>query len=106
MEDQNGGVVPLNDVYNRRNQKTYSSSDQPHIFVTSFNYQTPKLGPNNFVKSVTGGWTFGGILRYSSGFVIRTPTSNNRYLGMATIDWEKGSGGVINMPITKHPMIT
>lgn len=77
VEDQNGGVVPLNDVYNRRNQKTYSSSDQPHIFVTSFNYQTPKLGPNNFVKSVTGGWTFGGILRYSSGFVIRTPTSNN-----------------------------
>ena len=24
VESQDGGIVPLNDVYNRRNQKTYS----------------------------------------------------------------------------------
>ncbi len=77
VEDQNGGIVPTNDVYNRRNQKTYSNSDQPHIFVTGFNYQMPKLGANKVAQALSGGWTFGGILRYSSGFVIRVPTSNN-----------------------------
>ena len=77
MKDQNGGIVPTNDVYNRRNQKTYSNSDQPHIFVTGFNYQMPKLGANKIAQALSGGWTFGGILRYASGFVIRVPTSNN-----------------------------
>ena len=41
VEAHDGTIVPLNDVYNRRNQKTLSSSDQPHIFVVGFNYRIP-----------------------------------------------------------------
>jgi hypothetical protein len=77
VEDQNGSVVPLNDVYNRRNQKTFSVNDQPHVFVTGFNYTLPKVGPGKLAKALVGDWTVGGILRYASGTPIRTPTSNN-----------------------------
>lgn len=77
VEAHDGTIVPLNDVYNRPNQKTLSSSDQPHVFVTGFNYKTPALGSNKMLKSVMGGWTLGGILRYSSGFPIRVPTAQS-----------------------------
>ncbi len=77
VEAHDGTIVPLNDVYNRPNLKTLSSSDQPHVFVVGFNYQTPKVGSNKFVKALVGDWTIGGILRYSSGFPIRVPQAQN-----------------------------
>jgi hypothetical protein len=69
--------VPLNDILNRRNQKTFSNQDQPHIFVAGFNYEVPKMGANRWVSSLARGWTVGGIVRYSSGFPIRIPAANN-----------------------------
>ncbi len=75
VEAHDGTIVPLNDVYNRRNQKALSSSDQPHVFVTGFNYRTPAFGSNKALRAAVGGWTFGGILRYSSGLPIRVPTA-------------------------------
>lgn len=77
VEAHDGTIVPLNDVYNRRNQKTLSNSDQPHVFVTGFNFQTPTWGTNRFARSVLGGWTFGGILRYASGVPIRVPQAQS-----------------------------
>ena len=77
VEDQGGATVPLNDVYNRRNQKTFSNADQPHVFVTGINYQTPAFGSSRMVKAVTGGWSVGAILRYASGYPIRVPVANN-----------------------------
>jgi hypothetical protein len=77
VEDQSGTVVPINDVYNRRNQKTLSAGDQPHVFVTGINYQIPKFGANKMMRAVLGDWTIGGILRYGSGLPIRVPTANN-----------------------------
>ena len=73
VESHDGGIVPQNDVFNRRNGKSLSSSDQPHVFVTGFNYQIPAYGTNKAIKALVGGWTFGGILRYSSGLPIRVP---------------------------------
>lgn len=77
VEAHDGTIVPLNDVYNRANQKTLSSADQPHVFVTGFNYQVPQFGPSKLVRTVAGGWTIGGILRYGSGFPIRVPQAQN-----------------------------
>jgi hypothetical protein len=77
VEAHDGTIVPLNDVYNRQNQKTLSNSDQPHVFVTGFNYRVPGLGSSKVVKAVAGGWTFGGILRYASGLPIRVPTAQS-----------------------------
>jgi len=77
VENHSGGTVPMNDIFNRRNQKTFSSGDQPHMFVLGFNYELPKLGANPWVHRIVQGWTVGGILRYTSGYPIRVPGSNN-----------------------------
>jgi hypothetical protein len=77
VESHDGGIVPQNDVFNRPNGKSLSSSDQPHVFVTGFNYQVPSYGSNKVVKALAGGWTVGGILRYSSGFPIRVPVAQS-----------------------------
>jgi hypothetical protein len=77
VEGHDGATVPLNDILNRRNQKTFSAQDQPHIFVAGFNYEVPRMGANRWVSRLTGGWTVGGILRYASGFPIRIPAANN-----------------------------
>lgn len=77
VEDHGGGTVPMNDIFNRRNQKTFSSGDQPHMFVLGFNYEAPKLGATPVVQRIVRGWTIGGILRYTSGTPIRIPGANN-----------------------------
>lgn len=76
-EDQDGTAVPTANVFNRSANKTFSRNDQPDIFVVSFNYETPKCGPNARTKQILGGWTLGGILRYSSGTLIQAPNANN-----------------------------
>src|SRR5712692_6999410 len=80
VEDQGGGTVPVNDVFNRRNQKTISGFDQPHIFVTGFNYElwTPGSAKSRpLTRTLLTGWTLGGILRYASGTPIRVPGAQN-----------------------------
>ena len=66
-----------NDVFNRPNQKGLDSLSQPFAFVTNFNYSTPALGNAKWLHAVSGGWTFGGILRYASGALIPVPGSQN-----------------------------
>ena len=70
-----GGTV--NNVFNRANQRSIASFDQPVIFSVGYNYELPKIGSNKLVRSVIGGWTFGGILEYASGLPILSPTSQN-----------------------------
>ncbi|HYO83482.1 MAG TPA: TonB-dependent receptor [Bryobacteraceae bacterium] len=77
-EDQDGSVVPTNNVFNREIQKTLSRSDQPHVLVVAYNYQVPTFTSNRFVRHVVGGWTLGGIMRYASGTPIRVPVAQNR----------------------------
>ncbi|MGH9719306.1 MAG: carboxypeptidase regulatory-like domain-containing protein [Bryobacteraceae bacterium] len=80
VEDQGGEVVPVNDVFNRRNQKALSRTDQPHVFVTGFNYVVQPSGfanRNRLSRALLAGWTIGGILRYGSGTPIRVPSANN-----------------------------
>lgn len=66
-----------NDILNRRNQKSIVSTSQPLIFVLGLNYETPRWGPNKFVKAVVGNWLASGILRYASGMPIPVPGSQN-----------------------------
>jgi len=67
----------VNNVFNRDAQKSLASTSQPHIFVTGFTYNTPRVGPAGWVKQIVGNWTVGGLLRYASGALIATPGSNN-----------------------------
>jgi len=68
---------PTNDVFNRPNQKGLDGASQPFAFVTNFNYSTPGLGRSRWLRAATGGWTFGGILRYASGALLPVPGSQN-----------------------------
>jgi hypothetical protein len=65
------------DVFNRQNLKSLTAGGIPVIFVVGFNYETPKMTSNKFVRAAVGGWTVGGVLRYQSGTLIAVPTSNN-----------------------------
>lgn len=82
VENQSGGIIPTNDVYNRPNQKSFSVNDQPQVLVVGFNYDTPRWNRNWATKAIVSGWTMGGILRYSSGFPIPSPGSNNALAGL------------------------
>jgi len=70
---------PINDVFNRPNQKDISQYSLPFVFATSMTYQFPfdALTRNKIVKNVVGGWTAGALMRYQSGFPILAPCSNN-----------------------------
>lgn len=70
QKELNLGNSPVNDVFNRANQKALSQSSQPFISVTAFTYRTPKAGANRLVQNLVGGWTVGGIMRYASGALI------------------------------------
>ncbi len=71
----NGLGATVNDVFNRKNQKSFSSSSQPLILVIGFNYTTPKFGSNGVVSALTRDWLVGGILRYASGALIASPAT-------------------------------
>jgi len=76
-DDQNGGNVALNDVFNRVNQKYISPNSQPLVTVISVNYRTPAWGKNSWLHFATGGWTFSAVMRYASGVPIGVPASQN-----------------------------
>jgi hypothetical protein len=66
-----------NNVFNPANNKQISSLSQPFEFTIAYNYEIPAVGPNKLVRAVVGGWTFGGLLAYSSGLPIAAPTAQN-----------------------------
>jgi hypothetical protein len=74
----------INDVFNRANQKSLQGTSTPFILVIGFNYSTPKLSTNRWMRQLTGGWNFGGVLRYASGALIGVPASRNN-LGTYTL---------------------
>jgi hypothetical protein len=72
-----GGGDPINDVFNRKNQRDLSSADQPFILTEVVNYRLPALGPNSLVRNVVRDWTVSGILNYQSGALIAVPAAQN-----------------------------
>ncbi|HKD04348.1 MAG TPA: TonB-dependent receptor [Bryobacteraceae bacterium] len=71
------GINVPNNVYNVPVNKTISAYSQPLNFAIGFDYQTPALHLNRFVKAVLRDWTFGGFLSYSSGLPIESPIGQN-----------------------------
>ena len=74
----------LNDPFNTATIKQISGFDRPQVMVISFSYTTPKI--NSFGGDNVGGkairflardWTLSGVLRYQSGGLIASATSNN-----------------------------
>ena len=71
------GGSPVNDVFNRNQNKYLSPQDQPFIFNLSLNYTLPAFQLNRIVSSAVRDWTIGVFAQYSSGLPIAAPTAQN-----------------------------
>lgn len=77
-DNQRGRGGQINDALNRDNNKYMNGASQPLVLVAGFTYDIPApFRGSRVAKSALGGWTLGGILRYSSGSLIRVPGSQN-----------------------------
>lgn len=79
------GNVIINDVFDYKQNKQISPFSRPLMLVVAFNYTTPgfKFGDGaawKVLSAVARDWTFGSVLRYQSGEVLRAPASNNNLL--------------------------
>ncbi len=101
QKELNLGNSGVNDVFNRPNQKALNGSSQPLIFVTGFNYETPRIGSSKLIRQIAGGWTFGGILRYASGSLIGVPGARNN-LNTVTLQ----NGGTRYNRVPGQPLFT
>jgi hypothetical protein len=88
----------INDVFNRRNQKSLTGASTPFILSIGFNYTTPKLGSGWLIRQLTGNWDFAGVLRYASGALIGVPGSNNN-LGTFTLQGGTRMNRVAGQPV-------
>ena len=60
--------------------KSFTSFDQPFVFVTGWTYEVPKFDrfrSNKILTAAVSGWTIGGLLQYGSGLPIGSPGSLN-----------------------------
>jgi hypothetical protein len=70
-----GGTI--NNVFNRKVNKSIAAFDQPLVFNFVVEYETQKYFHNKFADRVVGGWTFATLFALSSGLPIASPTSSN-----------------------------
>jgi len=74
----------INDIFNPALNKQLSGFDIPQELIISFSYITPKWERSgtsmHAVSWLTRDWTVSGLLRYQSGILLRTPSSNNNLL--------------------------
>ena len=69
--------VPVNDVFNRNQNKYISQFDQPYIFNTGLNYTLPALKGNRNLSWAVRDWTIGAFALYASGLPIPAPYAQN-----------------------------
>jgi hypothetical protein len=73
---------PVNDVFNRKINKSLSGYDQPQALIIAGNYTTPRLRGdgilgNKYLSWIARDWTLGAVLRYQSGLPIRVPSATS-----------------------------
>jgi len=69
--------TPVNDIFNRDQNKYISADSQPFQLVFGFNYRMPAFTSNRWVRAVQRDWTLGGVFRYASGLPILAPSAQN-----------------------------
>jgi len=75
------GALAINDIFNREQNKSISSLSRPLQLVISGSYTTPRSGGDGMafkmLSQAVRDWQLGAVLKYQSGAIIQTPTSNN-----------------------------
>jgi hypothetical protein len=82
------GCASVYNSFDRANNKGLMPSSRPFVWVTAYTYVTPAATKNRLVRQITGGWMWGGLLRYASGSLIAAPTSRNN---LSTYDFNTGT---------------
>jgi hypothetical protein len=70
------GGGPTNNVFNREAQKSLAANSQPFIFVSSFNYLTPRH-ESAWARALLSDWMIAGLFRYASGTLLPVPGAQN-----------------------------
>ncbi len=70
-----GGTI--NNVFNRKVNKSIAAFDQPLVLNFAAEYETQKYSKNKLVNHLTSGWTIASLFALSSGLPIASPTSSN-----------------------------
>lgn len=87
----------INDVHNRDQNKQFSPLSQPHRFVVSGSYTTPRMPGDSTAARVASyalrDWQIGLVLQYQSGRLIEVPTSNNQLFQQLNIGGGLFGGG-------------
>ncbi len=71
------GINQPNNVFNPQVNKDISAYSQPLVLNFAYNYQTPAVSTNRFVREIVRDWTLGGVFTYSSGLPIESPCGQN-----------------------------
>jgi hypothetical protein len=104
------GNGPVNDVYNRDQNKYLSAYDQPQILNLALNYTAPRLNLNGtggkVLSWVVRDWTINTYLQYASGLPILAPFAQNsisailpRQLNTTTAGGETYANRVPGVPL-------
>jgi hypothetical protein len=74
----------INDVFNYAQNKQLSPYSRPFLSILSLSYTTPGIsgasGAMKAISAVLSDWTYSAVLRYQSGQLIPTASSNNNFL--------------------------
>ncbi len=78
---QYGSGVGQQNYYDRRNERSLSVNDQPHILTLSYLYDLPfgtgrRYLSTGAVAKIFGGWTISGIHTYASGLPVSLSVIN------------------------------
>ncbi len=71
------GMAPINDVFNREQNKYISGFSRPITFFMAANYRLPVLNVNKALSMALRDWTIGTVLQYASGMPIQVPAAQS-----------------------------
>jgi hypothetical protein len=71
------GTIPVNDVFNRSQNRYISGYDQPFLFTLAASYTLPTLHTNKILSWGARDWQINTLLGYGSGLPILAPVAQN-----------------------------
>jgi hypothetical protein len=82
------GCASVYNPFDRKSNRGLMPSSRPLVWVSAFTWVTPAATSQRWLRQLTGGWMWGGLLRYASGGLIGVPTSRN---SLGTYDFSTGT---------------
>ncbi|HYR87972.1 MAG TPA: TonB-dependent receptor [Terriglobia bacterium] len=98
------GNAPINDVFNRNQNKYTSQFDQPFIYNIAVNYTLPALRTNKVLSWAIRDWTIGAFATYASGLPILAPYAQNNLNSLLLRNVNTGATGTFANRVPGQPL--